>query len=201
MPAAAASALSPRATRILLIAMTAVHALCSAANKIPEKPNISRREKSDCLGAAPAAASGECASRAEYSAMLTILANGTVSRPIKRFVLEVLTPRSHAKSQVEICLPLFANALRMTTLELTLGFSGEFWRNGFSKFDAPGEFAGVEDVDANLVGFGGAKLADPGDAETAFAVPAAFNFDDFSGSGEVGHVVEACTVFADVQSV
>src|SRR5580765_3087668 len=102
MPAAAASALSPRATRILLIAMTAVHALCRAANKIPEKPNISRREKSDCLGSAPVSASGECASRTEYSAILGILANGTVSRPTKRFALEV-----HAQSQVEIRSPFF----------------------------------------------------------------------------------------------
>jgi hypothetical protein len=98
--------------------------------------------------------------------------------------LEVVT-------SVVIHSPFLADALGMTTLEETLGFSGEFGRNGFSEFDVPGEFAGVENVDANLVGFGSAKLADPGDAETAFAVPAAFNFDDFSGSGEMAAVGRA----------
>ena len=71
----------------------------------------------------------------------------------------------------------------------------------FGNFASPGELAGIQGADADLVGFGGSDLADPCDAETRFAVPAPFDFDDFSGGGEVGHAIKACAVFADVQGV
>src|SRR5260370_39185040 len=53
MPAAAASALRPMATRMPLIAMTAVQALCRIAKRIPDQPNNlsrERRESVDSLG-------------------------------------------------------------------------------------------------------------------------------------------------------
>src|SRR5260370_37849980 len=53
MPAAAASALRPMATRTPLMAMTAVQALCKIAKTIPDQPNNlsrERRESVDSLG-------------------------------------------------------------------------------------------------------------------------------------------------------
>src|SRR5258705_3089859 len=53
MPAAAASALRPMATRTPLMAMTAVQALCRIAKTIPDQPNNlsrERREFVDSLG-------------------------------------------------------------------------------------------------------------------------------------------------------
>lgn|SRR6267154_2582582 len=47
MPAAAASALRPMATRMPLMAMTAVQALCRMAKRIPDQPNSWRRERSE----------------------------------------------------------------------------------------------------------------------------------------------------------
>src|SRR6267154_3934138 len=47
MPAAAASALRPMATRMPLMAMTAVQALCRIAKTIPDQPNSWRRERSE----------------------------------------------------------------------------------------------------------------------------------------------------------
>src|SRR5882757_3129185 len=47
MPAAAASALRPMATRMPLMAMTAEQALCRMAKRIPDQPNSCRRERSE----------------------------------------------------------------------------------------------------------------------------------------------------------
>ena len=52
---------------------------------------------------------------------------------------------------------------------------------GFGEFDAPDIFFGLQG-DADLVGFGGADLADPDDAEASFA-PEASDFDGLAGSG------------------
>src|SRR5712692_10657709 len=51
---------------------------------------------------------------------------------------------------------------------------------GFGEFDAPDIFFGLQ-YNADLVGFGGADLADPDDAETGFA-PEASDFDGLAGS-------------------
>src|ERR1700675_4028225 len=89
----------------------------------------------------------------------------------------------------------------MTTVWIRLGFFGGFgWGRG-GDFDAPGEFTVVERADADLVGFGGANVANPGDAEAGFAVPAALYFDDFAGRSKIGDVVEAGSVFADVHGI
>src|SRR5712692_4049931 len=53
---------------------------------------------------------------------------------------------------------------------------------GFGEFDAPDVFFGLEAVDADLTGFGGADMADPDDTETGFA-PTATDFDGLAGSG------------------
>ena|SRR5690349_5525452 len=71
----------------------------------------------------------------------------------------------------------------------------------FFLFDAPGEAAGIQGADSDLIGFEGANLTDPGDAETGFAVPAAFYFDDVAGSGEVGDALQASAVFANVDGI
>src|SRR6266851_3390917 len=47
---------------------------------------------------------------------------------------------------------------------------------GFREFYAPDVFFGLETVEADLVGFGGADMADPDDAEAGFA-PAAADID------------------------
>src|ERR1700722_6796020 len=80
---------------------------------------------------------------------------------------------------------------------LRLGF---FWRFGwrFGELEAPGEFAGVQGADPDLIGFGGADLAEPGYAEFGFSVPAAFYFDHVARRREVSDVVEAGAVFADI---
>jgi len=63
-----------------------------------------------------------------------------------------------------------------------------FWRlgslrlpGGLRGFDAPDIFFGLQH-DTDLVGFSGANLADPHDAETGFA-PEAAHFDGLSGTG------------------
>src|SRR5260370_40122920 len=48
-------------------------------------------------------------------------------------------------------------------------------RGGFGKFDAPDVFFRLEAENADLIGFGGADLADPDDTETGFP-PAAAGF-------------------------
>src|SRR5713101_6158162 len=49
MPAAAARALSPMATRTPLMAMTAVQALCRIAKRIPDQLNNFRRDERDSV--------------------------------------------------------------------------------------------------------------------------------------------------------
>src|SRR5258707_12094217 len=51
---------------------------------------------------------------------------------------------------------------------------------GSGKFDAPDIFLGLQD-DADLIGFGGADLANPNDAETGFT-PEAADFYGLAGS-------------------
>src|SRR6266849_2373989 len=63
MPAAAASALRPMATRTPLMAMTAVQALCRMAKRIPDQPNSWRRERSE------SAESRGTSLRAEFSVL------------------------------------------------------------------------------------------------------------------------------------
>ncbi len=54
---------------------------------------------------------------------------------------------------------------------------------GLGEFDAPDVFFRLEAENADLIGFGGADLADPDDTETGFA-PAAADFDGLaSGMG------------------
>jgi len=63
-----------------------------------------------------------------------------------------------------------------------------FWRlgslrllGGFRDFDAPDIFCGLQH-DTDLVGFSGANLANPDDAETGFA-PQAAHLDGLARSG------------------
>ena len=71
MPAAAASALSPMATRMPLMAMTAVQALCKRAKRIPDQPNSWRRERSE------SAESRGTSIWAEFSAL--VICSGTAT--------------------------------------------------------------------------------------------------------------------------
>src|SRR5579863_1557938 len=58
MPAAAANALRPTATRTPLMAITAVHALCRIAKRIPDQPKSFKRDERD---SAPSGVSLSCA--------------------------------------------------------------------------------------------------------------------------------------------
>src|SRR5260370_42702038 len=77
------------------------------------------------------------------------------------------------------------------------GFGG--WRLG--GWDAPGKADRIYVVNADLIGFGGSNLADPGYAKTGFAVPAALHFYYLPGGCEISHAIEACAVFADVRGI
>src|SRR5258707_13705248 len=68
---------------------------------------------------------------------------------------------------------------------------------GFREFYAPDVFFGLETVDADLVGFGGADMADPNDAEAGFA-PAAADFDGLGGGGQEADAVEAPAILAEI---
>ena len=67
--------------------------------------------------------------------------------------------------------------------------------------DAPGKADWIYVINADLIGFGGSNLSNPGNAEAGFAVPAALHFYYLPGCGEVGNAIEACAVFADVRGV
>ena len=67
MPAAAARALRPRATRTPLIAMTAVQALCRMAKTIPDQPKTFRRDDRVAADAESRGASWGVASVVEFS--------------------------------------------------------------------------------------------------------------------------------------
>ena len=67
--------------------------------------------------------------------------------------------------------------------------------------DAPGKADWVHVVNADLIGFGGSNLADPGNAKTGFAVPAALHFYYLTGRGEIRDALEAGAVFADVRGL
>src|SRR5882724_12164196 len=84
MPAAAASALRPMATRTPLTAMTAVHALCRIAKRIPDQPNNFRREESDStrFGSGMFAVSRRFRSAVEFSGTAIEFNEAGNSRPI-----------------------------------------------------------------------------------------------------------------------
>src|SRR5260370_41577443 len=71
---------------------------------------------------------------------------------------------------------------------------------GFREFYAPDVFFGLETVDADLVGFGGADMADPNGAEAGFA-PAAPDFDGLAGGGQEADAVEARAILAEIDGV
>src|SRR5260370_23584865 len=77
------------------------------------------------------------------------------------------------------------------------GFGG--WR--FGGLDTPGKADWIYVINADLIGFGGSNLADPGYAKTGFAVPAALHFYYLPGRCEISNAIEACAVFADVRGV
>ena len=66
---------------------------------------------------------------------------------------------------------------------------------------APGKADGIYVINADLIGFGGSDLANPGYAKTGFAVPAALHFYYLPGRCEISNAIEACAVFADVRGV
>ena len=125
-----------------------------------------------------------------------------------------MNPRSHAellcgrnsphwrfvqaqKSSVakyEICVQL---VLEFVRLRFFGGFGG--WRLG--GLDTPGKADRIYVINADLIGFGGSNLADPGYAKTGFAVPAALHFYYLPGRCEISNAIEACAVFADVRGV
>jgi len=87
-------------------------------------------------------------------------------------------------------------------LEFTeLGFFGRFggWRLG--GLDAPGKADRIYIINADLIGFGGSNLANPGNAEAGFPVPAALHFYYLTRCCEIGDAIEAGTVFADVRGL
>ena len=67
MPAAAARALRPMATRTPLIAMTAVQALCKTAKKIPDHPSSFKRVENEPASAGLGSASPRVCSFAGFS--------------------------------------------------------------------------------------------------------------------------------------
>src|SRR5258708_9219856 len=69
--------------------------------------------------------------------------------------------------------------------------------SGFGEFDAPDVFFGLEAQDADLIGFGGADLADPDDTETGFA-PESAGFDGLAGRGKEAHSVRARGIPAEL---
>src|SRR5216683_1675633 len=71
---------------------------------------------------------------------------------------------------------------------------------GFGEFDAPDVFFGLEAVDADLTGFGGADMADPDDTETGFA-PTATDFDGLAGSGQEADAVQTRAFLAEIDGV
>src|SRR6266481_3240328 len=82
MPAAAARALRPRATRTPLIAMTAVQSLCRMAKTIPDQPKIFRRDDRDTVDAESCGASWGFASAVEFSGTAIEFSGARNSRPI-----------------------------------------------------------------------------------------------------------------------
>src|SRR5947208_14121272 len=78
-----------------------------------------------------------------------------------------------------------------------------FWRRdqaGFGEFDAPDVFIGLEAEDADLIGLGGADVADPDDAEAGFA-PAAAHFDALAGGCQEADDVQTRAILAELGGV
>src|ERR1700756_5034626 len=91
MPAAAARAPRPMATRTPLMAMTAVQALCRIAKTIPDQPKTFRREERDSVASevrsgAFSAARAFC-SVVEFSGTTIEFSEGQKLRPIEINVL------------------------------------------------------------------------------------------------------------------
>ena len=60
----------------------------------------------------------------------------------------------------------------------------------------------LEAIDAHVIGFGGANLAGPNDAEEAFAqAPGAADFDGLPGSGEEAYAVKTSTILAEIDGI
>src|SRR5258708_3400460 len=171
MPAAAASALRPMATRMPLIAMTAVQALCKMAKRIPDQPNNLSRGRSESV-----------------DSLGTSVWAGFASPAI---CLGTEIECSEVQELRQICARIHGG------LRFFGGFGG--WRLG--GWDAPGKADRIYVVNADLIGFGGSNLADPGYAKTGFAVPAALHFYYLPGRCEISHAIEACAVFADVRGI
>ncbi len=71
---------------------------------------------------------------------------------------------------------------------------------GFGEFDAPDVFFRLEAENADLIGFGGADLADPDDTETGFA-PAAADFDGLARAGQEANAVQTRAFLAEIDGV
>ncbi len=87
--------------------------------------------------------------------------------------------------------------------KLFFGVLGSLRRRGrdcFREFDAPDVFFGFEAVDADVIGFGGANMADPDDTEASFAPEAAY-FDGLAGRSQEADAVETRAILAEIDSV
>src|SRR5260370_41086476 len=84
--------------------------------------------------------------------------------------------------------------------KLFFGVLGSLRRRGrdcFREFDAPDVFFGFEAVDADVIGFGGANMADPDDTEASFA-PEAAHFDRLAGGSQEADAVETAAILAEI---
>src|SRR5882762_3263339 len=70
---------------------------------------------------------------------------------------------------------------------------------GSGEFDTPDIFFGLQD-DADLIGFGGAELANPNDTETGLT-PESADFYGLAGSGQEADAVEARAILAKIDGV
>ena len=73
-------------------------------------------------------------------------------------------------------------------------------RAGLGKFDAPDVFFGLEAEDADLIGLGGANLADPDDPEAGLA-PAAADFDGLARGSQEADAVQTRAILAEIDGV
>src|SRR5260370_8330267 len=81
-----------------------------------------------------------------------------------------------------------------------LGILRRRGRGGFGEFDAPDVFFGFEAVDADVIGFGGANMADPDDTEAGFA-PEAADFDGLAGRSQEADTVETLPILSETDGV
>jgi hypothetical protein len=91
----------------------------------------------------------------------------------------------------------------MREKKLLLRGLGAFWRRGrggFGEFDAPDVFFGLKAKDADVIGFGGAYVADPNDTEAGFA-PAAADLNGLTGRSQEADAVETRAILAEINGV